>query len=620
VTTTEDVFAEFVRARWEDLEPAARVVVLDADVAREVTAEALARLRTRWRTVEEEGRPADEARRLVLSAALARSTSAAPVADPAAAPDAGPSPRDDDVVPDPADGDDPVVAALVRHLRALEPLDRALVACREVWGAGPEDVARWLDRAAPALTHRADAVARGLEQAHATAREREGAGAAPWALERDLARAVDDLLGGLTDPPDPAVLVEARVRRVRRRSLVLGLAAAAAAVGGVAAAVTFRSTPTAPAAAALPGPTDPAWASTSRWPTRGPLAADPLLRAFPGQHAAWGDHVLWAGDLGSRRLVVLWSDEGPTSDDTGIRLFTGPRGADLVVLDEVDLIPMGMPATDCVAVVAADGPDATTADRSLLLVLGRPVVERASYSPVRRPTASGGLERSWTELVLDQGIGALVLPHPVPPVPRMRVDRYEGRPVTPEDALAGIGEGPPVEVVETFVARLTGISRTLLRTTVVTDDEVAGGLFDDPVVAGREAARMVTLRTTTPDGAVLRSAFYVEGAGGSWPVDLATVVPAAAADEPYVVRAADAGPGVSRFLVVHAGAATVRLVAADADDRPASPVVETGGRTTTLVQVGGGDPVGEYRVVLEDAGGRTVFDGVPVQGRNFWDE
>ncbi|HEU5242573.1 MAG TPA: hypothetical protein VFU25_11180, partial [Ornithinibacter sp.] len=236
MTTTEDVFAEFVRARWEDLEPAARVVVLDADVAREVTAEALARLRTRWRTVEEEGRPADEARRLVLSAALARSTSSPPVADPAASPDPGPFPGADVVVTDPADGDDPVVAALVRHLRALEPLDRALVAGREVWGAGPEDVARWLDRAAPPLTHRADAVARGLEQAHATAREREGAGAAPWALERDVARAVDDLLGGLTDPPDPAALVEARVRRVRRRSLVLRLAAAAAAVGGVAAA------------------------------------------------------------------------------------------------------------------------------------------------------------------------------------------------------------------------------------------------------------------------------------------------------------------------------------------------------------------------------------------------
>ena len=44
---------------------------------------------------------------------------------------------------------------------------------------------------------------------------------------------------------------------------------------------------------------------------------------------------------------------------------------------------------------------------------------------------------------------------------------------------------------------------------------------------------MVALRTTTPDGAVLRSAFYVEGTGGSLPVDLASVVPAAAADEPF---------------------------------------------------------------------------------------
>lgn len=81
-STTEGVFDEFVRARWEDLEPAARVVVLDPDVAREVTAEALARLRSRWTTVVEEGRPADEARRLVLSDALVRSTAAVPSADP----------------------------------------------------------------------------------------------------------------------------------------------------------------------------------------------------------------------------------------------------------------------------------------------------------------------------------------------------------------------------------------------------------------------------------------------------------------------------------------------------------------------------------------------------------
>ena len=613
MTTTEGVFDDFVRARWEDLEPVARVVVLDPDVAREVTAEALARLRTRWRTVQEEGRPADEARRLVLSAALARSSPSAREVDSAAAPTV-------DVGADPVDRDDAVVAALVDHLRGLEPLDRALVASREVWGAGPEDVARWLDRAAPALTHRADAVAHGLEEAHATTRRQEGAAASPWALERDLARAVDVLLDGLTDPPDPATLVGERVRRVRRRGVVLGVAAAAATVGGVAAAVAFRDAPASPAAVALPGPTDRAWASTSQWPARGPLTADPHLAAFRGQRAAWGDHVLWAGDLGSRRLVVMWSRHGFTPGEAAIRLFTGPRGADLVVLDEVDLMPMAMPATDCVAVVAADGPDATTADRSLLLVLGRPVVEQASYSPVRRPTASGGLERSWTELDLDQGVGALVLPHPVPLMLRLRVDIFDGRPATPEDAMAGLGEGPPVEVVETFVARLTGIPRTLLRTTVVTDDEVAGGLFDDPVVAGREAARMLTLRTTTPDGAVLRSAFYVEGTGGSWPVDLATVVPAAAADEPYVVRAADAGPGVSRFVVVHAGAATVRLVAADADDRPASPVVESGGRAATVVQVEGGDAVGEYRVVLEDKTGRTVFDGVPVRGRSLWED
>ena len=275
VPTTEGVFDDFVRARWEDLEPAARVVVLDPGVAREVTAGALAGLRTRWAGVVEEGRPADEARRLVLVGALARS----PVERARAGPRDGAGRRPVGTrraaAPWGAE-EDGVVTALVDHLRGLEPLERALLAARQVWGAGPEDVARWLDRAAPALAQRAEVVDRGLEEAHTTAREREGAVPAPWALERDLARAVDTLLGGLTDPPDPAALVEARVRRVRRRGLVLGAVAAAATAGGIVAAVASRERPPRRRWHAPPCRRRPTGSGhRRRVAARGPLAADP---------------------------------------------------------------------------------------------------------------------------------------------------------------------------------------------------------------------------------------------------------------------------------------------------------------------------------------------------------
>ena len=215
-----------------------------------------------------------------------------------------------------------------------------------------------------------------------------GAAAAPWTLERDLVQAIDVLLGGLTDPPDPAALVEARVRRVRRRGLVLGVAAATAAVGGVAAAVALRDAPASPAAVALPATTDRAWASTSLWPTRGPLAADPHLVAFPGRHAARGHRVIWAGDLGTRRLVVLWSDDDLTPGATGIRLFTGPRGVDLDTLAELDAAPVATrPSTASLWWCRTDRTPPPRTGRCSWSSAA-PWCERASYSPVLRPTVS----------------------------------------------------------------------------------------------------------------------------------------------------------------------------------------------------------------------------------------
>ncbi|MBD3785096.1 MAG: SigE family RNA polymerase sigma factor, partial [Micrococcales bacterium] len=58
-----DGFAEFVAARWPELEAVALVALLDAERAREVTTAALAALRGRWSGVVEEGAPTPAARR-----------------------------------------------------------------------------------------------------------------------------------------------------------------------------------------------------------------------------------------------------------------------------------------------------------------------------------------------------------------------------------------------------------------------------------------------------------------------------------------------------------------------------------------------------------------------------
>ncbi|WP_377639082.1 hypothetical protein [Oryzobacter terrae] len=624
---TEGVFDDFVRVRWGDLEPAARLVVLDPDTAREVTTAALVTLRTEWFGSDGDGRPVERARCLVLTAAVARATRARrSTTVPGSA-----FPRPTESTPDPtptieptpatesATDPDPVVTSLVAHLGSRDPLDRALLAGRALWDAGPEDVARLLDRPAPDLRERARALQEGLATAHAAARGDDGP--VPWALDRDLRAAIDVLLRDLSDPPDPAALVQARARRVRRRTLVLG-GVGAAAVLGVGAVLAVRD----PAPAAirprpLPGPSDRVWLSTAQWPARGPLAADPGLRALVAQRMPLGHRILWAGDAGTRRVVIAWSP--PTdgfSGATGLRLFTGGRGSPLLSLAEVDASPTSVPSTDSVAVVVSDGPELGT-PRSVVLVLASPAVDRASYSPFVRPTPSGDLRRSWTDLTLDAGIGTVILPMAVPPALRVRVDGSDGPaagldvPFGLFSALAG-GEADPAEVFEDLITGFCGLGADELTTAVTSTDAVDGGLFDEPgAPRGPNGARIVALRTTTVDGAVLRSSIYVDERGSSFPLEMALVVPAEIADVPWLTQVPDPRPGLGAWLVIHPSAETVQLVGAGG--AVGTPEVRSRGRHATVLTARREGPYGEMRVVLRDARGRRTYDAVPPLGRSI---
>ena len=618
---TEGAFADFVRVRWGDLEPAARLVVLDPGTAREVTTTALARLRTQWSGSDGEApaRPVESARRHVLAAAVARAAASdapAPPEPPAAAPEDGSGTADPGV--------DPVVRALVAHLHRLEPRDRALLAGRLLWDAGPEEVARLLDRPAPDLRARDRALSDGLAAAHTAARG--GDGPAPWALDGDLADAVDVVLHDLSDPPDPAALVEDRARRVRRRSLVLG-GVSGLAVLGAGAAVASRETPVAATARPrpLPGPDDRVWLSTSQWPARGPLSADPGLRGLLSRRMSPGDRILWAGDAGTRRLVIAWSPPGDGFvGGTDVRLFTGARGTAPDSLDEVREAVRSVPSVDSVAVLLPDGPEASTS-RSLLVVLAKPTVDTGSYSPFIRPTASGDVRRSWTDVALDAGVCTTPLPMAVTPAFRVRVDGSEGPAAGIEAGFRlytdlASGGADVAASFEDVIAAFTGISTDALTTTVTSTDALDGGLFDEPgAPRGPNGARVVVLRTTTPDGAVVRSSAYVDERGSAFPLETAVVMPAEVADVPWVGQAPDPRPGVGAWLVIHPSADTVQLIGAGGDAGPASPRVRARGRHATVVTAENPGRYGEMRVVLRDARGRRTYDAVPPVGRYLFD-
>lgn len=648
--TVEDDFREFVTARWPDLESAARVVVLDPALARTTTVDALARLRQGWHEAVEGGRPGDDARRAVLRSAVDAAsrrggpTGPVPDAAPSSVPPAGrrcdvPSevPWEDETAAD----EDPVVACLVAAIRSAAPVERAVLAGAALWDAGPDEVARLLGSPPGAVREHAAALRARLAAAHEAARADAGLGASSWDRDHDVTAAVDVLLRGLTDPPDPASLVAERRHGLRRRTLVAA-GVAVVALGGVAAVVARRGAgPTTAAAGGQAGPAslppdDPRWASAAEWPARGPLAGDPGLAPLVSRGAARGDHVLWAGDLGSRRVVLVWTrpDVDVEGDgdgippgmgliDTFVRMFEGPSGTDPARLVEVVKPFLVIPGTtDVVAVALPDGPS-EEGDRSLLLVLARPTVVTGSVSYLVRPTSDGTLDRSWSPLVLERGVMASVLDRPLPLAMRLRVGGWEGTPGAPTTAFDLLTADPrpstSPEWAEVPISALTGIPVDRLATTVHADEEVPSGLFDGSTPPpGAEPGRLVSLLTTTPDGAVLRTTAF-RSDGSTLPLEPGVLLPAGRQTEPLVVQASDLRAQVSRFLVVAPGADRVQLISTSPDGYPVSKVEPTGGRAVVVVPVVNGNRAGLFRVIARDRRGRVLFDGVPAPGRFLLD-
>src|SRR6188768_47934 len=419
--TAEEDFRDFVIARWGELEPVAQLVTLDAPAARRVTTDALADLHGQWAHLLDEGMPGAAARRTVLAGALAaaRHHSSARVGCAA-------RPGHDDLDAEPVEV---VVTALLPVVRRAAPLERAVLAAATVWGLDPGRVADLLGMP-PAPVRDADlAVRRRLLGAHTAARAAAGWEPAEWALDRDLEDALDLLLADHADPPDAVALVDERHRRVRRRSVVLGtgttLAAGAAAfwfVDGVATGTASEAAPQ------PPRPGDPVWTRTSSWPARGRLATDDRVAALVAG-ASPRVNLLWADDLAGQRVVVAATMDASGTGGTLVRMWTGPRGAAADTLLPTGLVRDRVTFIDDVVPIAVEaGPDDEDGAGAVLL-LARPTVLEASYSPIVAYARNGGVGRQWTEVGLRDGVATVALRGPMPPTFRVRLDGFDAGPL-----------------------------------------------------------------------------------------------------------------------------------------------------------------------------------------------
>ena len=574
--TAEEDFRDFVIARWGELEPVAQLVTLDAPTARRVTTDALADLHGQWAHLLDEGMPGAAARRTVLAGALAAARHHSSARAGGAS-----RPGHDHHDLDP---DDVAVTALLPVVRRATPLERAALGAATVWGLDPGRVADLLGMP-PAPVRDADlAVRRRLLGAHTAARAAAGWEPAEWALDRDLEDALDLLLADHADPPDAVALVDERHRRVRRRSVVLGtgasLAAGAAAfwfVDGVAAGTASEAAPQ------PPRPGDPVWVRTSSWPARGRLAADARVAALVAG-ASPRAHLLWADDLAGQRVVVAATADASGAGGTLLRMWTGPRGAAADTLLPTGLVRDRVTFIDDVVPVAVEaGPDDEDGAGAVLL-LARPTVLEASYSPVVAYARNGGVGRQWTEVGLRDGVATVALRGPMPPTFRVRLDGFDAGPLgatplglpVPDDPKAPLGDGL-LEALGPFVAACTGLPVSAVRSTVVLEAAVDGDVLV-PLASGERAARGRVVVAHTPTAERRPAAHGPGRRRRPWrgrparPRDHAADLVDRDGGCPFATRLPAVREDVSRFLVVAPGAARAQLVGTASNTYPASEV------------------------------------------------
>ncbi len=651
--SVEDDFGGFVAARWPDLEAVALAATLDPRSARDLTAATLAELGGRWALVLEDGAPTRAARAALLRRVAHRPDAGRTLSG--VPPAGGPGPATE-LLPVPSwttGPDDAVGAALLGALARERPLVRAALAAEVAWGVGETDAAVAAGDLPDELAAARPAARGRLLTAHREALAATDRPPADGRLEPDLADAVARLAAVAGDPPDPVGLVGARVSRVRRRSLVAGgLAVATLGVAGgwlvrgdgpgVAPPVPRRS-----GDAPVAGLDDASWWYSDRWPPRGGLAGDAAVRALVARDGGPTARLLYAADVEGVRVVVAGLLDRPNAagGSTVVAVWSGPSGtppADLtplpLALDRIDgstsVVAVAVPRRVGAPTPApsASGGDAPGSERgdggtvlaalrggrqdasALLVLLSRPRVAVAAWSPVVHPTSHGSVERTWSIVHLEDGVATVPVDAPGAAA-RLQCEAYDGpvaggalvpvRPPTPDGVTLATTE---------LVASATGVSPARLRTEVVLDTTVDGGVLDPSGAPGRAGAgRVLVLRTRTPDGATVRTVHVSDDGGAGRPPLLApsTVLPEAEVDAPVVLALPTAGAG--RLLVVAPGAARCRLVGPEGAGTATVPLPHG---VAVLTADGDRRPL---TLELWDEALRRTYAAVPPAGRALLD-
>lgn len=593
---SDDDVAELVAARWDELESVALLATLDPVRARALTAEALALGRAGWGELVAGGRPTAGLHGILLGR-LVRGRPSRPDGEPAPVPGAVAA----------TVADDPVATALLTSLAALEPRARAALAAEVVWRE-PVATVPGAEHLAPEAVQ-ARAV---LATVHAAARVAEGLSPDAGRLAPDLDALAARLDAARLPAPDPAGLL-APGRPTTRRALVA--AAVALPLGGGAWWAAARSDGTATRTAASDAtPTtaegDPlVWASARTWPARGRLGRTADVQGLVATQAP-GGRVLYADDVHGIRVVVAGLVDPAGGRGPLLRLWSGPAGTDAGGLADVALGATSLPDVDDVVVVAAP-----RGSGAVLLVLTRPDVTVAQYSPYARPTRAGGISRIWRDLALDAGFGTVALGAPLGSALRARCRAYDG-PVPAPAAWSEESVASDLAGVRSAVAAATGIPVGRLRADLVR------AALPRAVTLGQLPPRRLEVRlvrVVTPDGGVVRCGYLAPFAAADLGASGVrnTVVPATDLDAPIILRVDEAPTPTGQYAVLcPAGGATVQLVGTEGSALSRETALQE--RAAVLLADGTAMRFG-FRVVVRDAAGRTLSARAVPEGRPLSD-
>ncbi len=314
-------------------------------------------------------------------------------------------------------------------------------------------------------------------------------------------------------------------------------------------------------------------------------------------------------------MVIASTADASGVSGTLVRMWTGPRGAAPADLLPAALVRDRVTFVDDVVPMAVDaGPDDEEGAGAVVL-LARPTVLEASYSPIVSYARDGGIGRRWTEMALRDGVATVPLRGPLPPAFRVRVDGYDGGAlgVTPLALPVPDPSAPPstslLDALGPFVAACTGLPVSAVRSTVVLEASVPGDVLV-PAEQGDQAARglVVVAHSVVPSGALLRTVRVVGGGpAGVGPVDVETTraIASTQAPDPFATRLPGFSSDVSRFLVVAPGAARAQLVGTASNTYPASEVTALRDGTGVL-EVADARRAALYRLVTWDARGHRL--------------